>query len=299
MDKKDLGGAWRDGLAAAATMKLADMPFRLIKEGKKTVEVRLCDEKRRLLRVGDIVAFSRVNARKEKLFVKITMLKKFTSFFELFSSPLGDAAGKGEMSSEAAARSMYEYYSPENEAALGVLAIGFELLSQEGGGDIVVIREFDEKFAEDVKNLMVELQEHLAKLDTRGVLVLKEGYKEAYYEFLLKECEKHAGKIFIAEEGGKAVGCVVAKIFDDGDEEEKLTTTCPKIGFISDLIVTEYRRGGGIGKRLIAAAERYFKNSGCKYTQLTVFAPNEKAFELYKKLGFKVNHMYLSKETDI
>lgn len=40
-------------------MRLADAPFDMIKSGKKTVEVRLNDEKRRQICVGDIIIFRR------------------------------------------------------------------------------------------------------------------------------------------------------------------------------------------------------------------------------------------------
>jgi ribosomal protein S18 acetylase RimI-like enzyme len=102
----------------------------------------------------------------------------------------------------------------------------------------------------------------------------------------------------LAIDSNNVVGVVVAKIFQDGGESE-LTTSCPKIGFISDLIVAKKNRGKGIGKLLIKRAEEYFYNNNCDYTQLEVFAPNKTAFELYKKLGFEVNCYYLSKRTDI
>lgn len=88
----------------------------------------------------------------------------------------------------------------------------------------------------------------------------------------------------------------ICKIFQGGGESE-LTTSCPRIGFISDLVVTKTERGHGIGKALIAAAENYFIQNGCEYMQLEVFAPNVSALELYKKLGFRVNCYYMSKNT--
>lgn len=38
-------------------MKLLEDPFEQIKSGAKTVEIRLFDEKRKVLRVGDIIEF--------------------------------------------------------------------------------------------------------------------------------------------------------------------------------------------------------------------------------------------------
>lgn len=48
-------------------MGLYEGPFNSIKLGKKTVEVRLNDQKRRNLRKGDNIEFSKLPEKKEKL----------------------------------------------------------------------------------------------------------------------------------------------------------------------------------------------------------------------------------------
>lgn len=159
------------------------------------------------------------------------------------------------------------------------------------------IIEYSEKYAEAVKDLLVELQSYLASLDKRGVLVLKDNYRDGYFSYVLDEVQKHDGKILLAQSEKKIVGIVVCKIFQDGGEEE-FTTSCPKIGFISDLVVTKNMRGKGIGKTLLNYAEWYFKEHSCEYIQLEVFAPNVDAFNLYEKLGFETNCLYLSKRIE-
>lgn len=161
----------------------------------------------------------------------------------------------------------------------------------------IKIIEYKPRYRNQVKDLLVELQEYLASLDKRGVIVLKDNYRDGYFDYLLSECGLHNGKIYLAVKENYAIGMIVCKIFQGGGEDE-LTTSCPKIGFISDLVVTETERRKGIGKLLIDYAERYFCENGCNYTQLEVFAPNQKAFEMYNKLGFKVNCYYLSKKTE-
>ena len=158
------------------------------------------------------------------------------------------------------------------------------------------IMEFEEAHAERVKDLLVELQTHLASLDDRGVIVLKENYREDYFAYLMGEIEKHEGKMFLAKGAEGVVGFVVCKIFQGGGEQD-ITTSCPKIGFISDLVVTQKERGKGIGGALLTAAEKYFTERECVYTQLEVFAPNMNARRLYEKFGFETNCLYLSKRT--
>ena len=159
------------------------------------------------------------------------------------------------------------------------------------------IIEYNETYAEAVKDLLVELQTYLASLDKRGVLILKDNYRDGYFAYVTEEVQKHNGNIFLAQADDTIVGLVVCKLFQ-GDGESEYTTSCPKIGFISDLVVTERWRGQRIGRRLLRQANTYFKQNECEYTQLEVFAPNAEAFALYKKLGFEINCLYLSQRTD-
>ena len=95
------------------------------------------------------------------------------------------------------------------------------------------IVEYSDEYAEAVKDLFVELQSYLAGLDKRGVIVLKDGYRDDYFHYVSEEIKKHRGKIFLAEENNAAVGCIVCKIFQGGGEDD--ITTSSRI----------YRRFGG------------------------------------------------------
>lgn len=160
------------------------------------------------------------------------------------------------------------------------------------------IIEYNEQYSETVKDLLVELQTYLASLDKRDVLVLNDNYRDGYFAYVTEEVKKHNGKIFLAQLHDEIVGLVVCKIFQGGGEAE-YTTSCPKVGFISDLIVTENIRSKRIGRWLLREANDFFKANKCEYTQLEVFSPNTDAFVLYKKLGFKVNCLYMSQRTDM
>ena len=104
-------------------MTLADAPFEAIRSGEKTVEMRLADDKRRRLRVGDMIRFRR-KGNGELLFAEVTSLREFPSFRSAFEDEaLRRAAGFSDGAS-VAAEAMRTYYSAEEEAAYGVLAIG-------------------------------------------------------------------------------------------------------------------------------------------------------------------------------
>jgi hypothetical protein len=62
-------------------MQLQPEPFGMIKSGVKTIELRLFDEKRRKIRIGDEILFSNTE-NGETLAVKVLDLSVFDSFEE-------------------------------------------------------------------------------------------------------------------------------------------------------------------------------------------------------------------------
>ena len=66
-------------------MKLDKEPFEKIKSGEKTIELRLYDEKRRKIRVGDIIVFTCRDGG-ERLARRVKALHVFADFRELYSS---------------------------------------------------------------------------------------------------------------------------------------------------------------------------------------------------------------------
>ena len=99
-------------------MKLRPLPFSQIQAGTKTVELRLNDEKRRLIQVGDSSTFTQTETG-EKLTVHVTSLHPFPSFEALFAQ-LGTECCGGPVD-------MRVYYPAAEQRRLGVLGIGITL----------------------------------------------------------------------------------------------------------------------------------------------------------------------------
>ena len=66
-------------------MKLNDAPFNMIEQGIKTIELRLWDEKRRLISVGDKIAFIHSKNCTRVLNSRVIALHIFASFEELYA----------------------------------------------------------------------------------------------------------------------------------------------------------------------------------------------------------------------
>ena len=102
-------------------MNLNNRPFKSIKEGTKTIELRLNDEKRSLLKVGDEIEFTNRDTN-EKLSVDIISLHKYPSFEELYKH--FDKVEMGYNKDDIAEpKDMEAYYSKEEQDKYGVLGI--------------------------------------------------------------------------------------------------------------------------------------------------------------------------------
>ena len=104
-------------------MKLKENPFERIKNGTKTIEFRLYDEKRKQIKIGDKIEFSKIPELKEKIVVEVLDLYKDVSFEELFNKLFTD---KEEIKRKTHA--MLQFYTHEQEKEYGVVGIKIKLL---------------------------------------------------------------------------------------------------------------------------------------------------------------------------
>ena len=110
-------------------MKLNSAPFEMIKNGEKTIELRLFDEKRQKIKVGDKIVFTE-NTTGETLNTTVVKLYRFDSFKELYKSlPLLKCGYTTENVDNATPSDMEQYYSVEEQRKYGV--VGIELCRPE------------------------------------------------------------------------------------------------------------------------------------------------------------------------
>ena len=147
------------------------------------------------------------------------------------------------------------------------------------------IIEYEDKYLEDVKDLLVELEEYILTIDEDELDQLHPDYREKMVIFDLKEVEDNNGKCFLAIEDDKAVGLIMGTI-PPYEEYDYLDYKCPKRGEITELIVTNKTRNSGVGNALIERMEEYFKSVGCEYIIVDVFAYNKNAIKFYDKKGY-------------
>jgi len=143
--------------------------------------------------------------------------------------------------------------------------------------------EYAAVYEEDVKDLLIELQAHIAALDREGYNILTDAYRESYFQKMTREVTENRGRIILARDSGKTVGFVAGLI---DEEENSCCFSAPQSGRIIELIVTQDCRARGIGKVLLCAMEEYLRGAGCGRVLLGVFEYNEDAKRFYQKNGY-------------
>ena len=104
-------------------MKLKPQPFEMIKSGKKTIELRLLDEKRQLIKVGDTIVFTNTSTN-EKIISTVLKLHLFNNFKELYDTlPLLKCGYTPDDVDSAQYSDMEQYYSLEEQEKYGVIGI--------------------------------------------------------------------------------------------------------------------------------------------------------------------------------
>lgn len=104
-------------------MGLYEEYFDSIKEGKKIVEVRLNDQKRRAIKVGDTIEFISVSEPSKTLKVSVINLREYNTFEEMYRNiPFKDFDCE-DWSMKEMIDGTYDIYTREQEKQWGTLAI--------------------------------------------------------------------------------------------------------------------------------------------------------------------------------
>ena len=106
-------------------MRVYPDSFEKIKSGEKTIELRLFDEKRQQVKVGDKIVFTNTNTN-ETLNTTVLKLHNFDNFDKLYKHlPLLKCGYTNENIDNASPNDMKLYYSVEEQEKQGVVGIQF------------------------------------------------------------------------------------------------------------------------------------------------------------------------------
>ena len=126
-----------------------------------------------------------------------------------------------------------------------------------------------------------ELQAYERAFEPR--MIAPQDIGAAYLDWLDDDCRRSAGTIMVADIGGEVAGyvCVLARVeCRERDEIEY------DHALVADLAVREAWRGQGLGRALLAAAERYARDNGATSLRIAVLHANRRARQVYEDFGF-------------
>ena len=154
-----------------------------------------------------------------------------------------------------------------------------------------MIIEYDEKYKEEVKDL---LQEYIISIDKEKYNIITKEYRDNYFNKTMDEIYKYEGKMYLYKDNDKIIGLMVGLI--NNLEESTYDFKCPKRGRITELVVSKHYRKSGVGSILLHSMEDYLKSVGCKDILLGVFAYNENAIKFYEKNGYHIRMLDMTKK---
>ena len=109
-------------------MHLNETVYQLIKNGTKRIEVRLLDEKRKGVRLGDEIIFINRADDDDRVRAKVIGLLFYNNFAELVADYEIEILMDKSMTKEDLLKELNKFYPAEEQAELGVVGIRFELI---------------------------------------------------------------------------------------------------------------------------------------------------------------------------
>lgn len=159
------------------------------------------------------------------------------------------------------------------------------------------IIDYEDKYLNDVRNLLLELEEYIVSIDKDCLDKIHEEYWEKMALVDLEEVNNNDGKCYLALENDKVVGLIMGTI-PKYDKNDYLDYKCPRRGIITELIVAKEVRGNGVGQQLIDEMEIYFKEKECEYVLIDVFSYNLPGINFYNKNGYHSRMHTMIKKID-
>ena len=107
-------------------MKLQPKYFDFIKNGTKRIELRLFDDKRKAILLGDTIKFIKEPERLESIEVTVKGLLRYNTFEELINDFNIEILSDTSLSKEELLNDLETFYTKEEQEKYGILGIRFE-----------------------------------------------------------------------------------------------------------------------------------------------------------------------------
>ena len=107
-------------------LKLQPKYFDYINNGTKRIELRLYDEKRQKITIGDTIIFQKEPELETTIKVKVIGLLRYNTFEDLFEDFNIEVMADKSMTKQELLNVLEEFYTPEKQKQYGVIGIRIE-----------------------------------------------------------------------------------------------------------------------------------------------------------------------------
>ena len=258
-------------------MSLRPGPFGKIADGSKRYELRLLDEKRKLISVEDIITFT-CTEDERKVSVRVVALHPFADFAALYAAlPLTACGYDAASVMNASPRDMEAYYPPEKQAQYGVLAIEVERIR-------LPIASLTGRFT--VRELTRDDLPQMLRVAQSNPLFYQYKRPDPTVENLAADLIALPPRRTLAD-----------KHFFGWFDGEKLVAMMdliwrhpkPDMAFIGWYILDNAVQGNGLGRRLVSEVLAMLKKQGVTEVRLGRIEGNPQSEYFWHVCGFKEN----------
>lgn len=256
-------------------MSLRPKPFAMIASGEKTYELRLHDEKRSQIHVGDEICFTCVSDERTAL-TRVTGLHPFPDFAALYAAlPLTKCGYTPENVYRATPADMDGYYPPEKQAQYGVLAIELELVWLPRPAEGLTVRELT---AADVPEMLRIARSNPLYYQHMRLTPDEENIAGTLTALPPRRsmADKH---IFGWFDGARLVALMDLIAHHPQDD----------MAFIGWFMVDAARQGSGLGRRLIGDVLGRLASQSVREVRLGRIEGNPQSERFWHACGFREN----------
>lgn len=245
-------------------MNLRPDSFEMIESGKKIYELRLYDEKRQCIKIGDEIEFVNIDKEQERLIVYVKNLHVFSNFEALYSSlPLLKCGYTEHNLLTAGPEDMEDYYSLEKQAQYGVVAFEIEKKIR------VVTREANKNDLEDILQLYLYLHEKSIPKDSALLINT--------WDNIINDTNHH---FIVCQADDKIVASCVCVIIPN------LTRNVRPYAFIENVVTHEEYRKQGYATACLNYAKQIAEKNNCYKMMLLTGSKEESTFNFYRNAGY-------------